>query len=64
MNNIPAATKIDADLSTRAGAACKATRLRMADLLRIGLERVLKDFEKNKSLRLGVTPHKKGGKAK
>lgn len=44
--NIPAATKIDRPTLKRAQALTGATRLRMADILRIGLDRVLDEFER------------------
>lgn len=48
----PAATKIDKQTEARAKRACKKTKLRIADLLRIGLDRVLYEIETTGSLKI------------
>lgn len=59
--NIPAATKIDKSTGKRAAAVVRATRLRMADLLRIGLDRVLDEFERTGGIDVRLARPRKGG---
>jgi hypothetical protein len=62
--NIPAATRIDRSTNERAKHAHRRTNLKMADLLRIGLMRVLQEFEDTGKISSGDgSPiQKKGGK--
>lgn len=51
--NIPAATRIDRDTSDRALRLCSRTHLTMSEMLRIGLLRVLEEFEAKGSISSG-----------
>lgn len=63
--NIPAATKIDNQTLKRFNRASSRTHLKMADMLRVGLERVLTEIEETGGISLGSATRKtKGGRAK
>lgn len=51
--NIPAATRIDRDTSDRAQRLRSRTFLTMSEMLRIGLLRVLEEFEANGNISSG-----------
>lgn len=54
-----AATKIDAKLAKDLERVCRATGLKTADLLRIGLKRVIESFDKEGKIELGAKPARK-----
>jgi hypothetical protein len=61
--NIPAGTRIDKPTNERAKRAHARTKLKMADLLRIGLLRVLQEFEDTGRISSGDgLPIRKGGR--
>ena len=49
----PASTKLDAGMQKRLAKAIKSTGLKSSDLLRIGLRRLLDEFEATGKIELG-----------